>query len=154
MKVLNLSNKKHTVVRVNDRGPFVKGRIIDLSRAAAKDIDLIGPGVVDVKVVALGRGVGKSKSGGGYKPLVEVTELDKGPFTIQIGAFEDKENAHRIANRLNVIFNYVNIAVYVDENRRTLYRVHVSKSDTLTQAGELEKKLEDMGFSEAFIVRI
>jgi rare lipoprotein A len=154
VKVLNLSNKKHTVVRINDRGPFVKGRIIDLSRAAARDIDLIGPGVVDVKVVALGREVGKFKSGGGYKPLVEVTELGKGPFTIQIGAFEDKENAHRIASRLNVIFDYVNIAVYVDENRRTLYRVHVSKSDTLTQAGEFEKKLEDMGFSEAFIVRI
>ena len=107
-----------------------------------------------VSVVALGREVGKSKSGGGYKPLVEVTELGKGPFTIQIGAFEDKENAHRIADRLNVIFDYVNITVYVDERKRTLYRVHVSKSDTLTQAGEFEKKLEGMGFSEAFIVRI
>jgi rare lipoprotein A len=154
VEVLNLSNKKTTVVLVNDRGPFVKGRIIDLSRAAAKDIDLIGPGVVDVKIVALGKEVKRPKLAGGSKPLVEASDLKKGQFTIQVGAFEDKENALKLADRLRVIFDYVNVATYMDENRRTLYRVHVSKSETLTQAGHIEKRLEDMGFDKAFIVRI
>lgn len=152
--VLNTSNKKHSVVRINDRGPFVKGRIIDLSYAAAKEIGLIGPGVGDVKIVALGKEVGRLKSESGSRPMVELTDLQKGDFTIQVGAFEDKENALKLADRLKVIFDYVHIAVYVDKDRKTLYKVHVSRTKTLTQAGEIEKRLENMGFTEAFIVRI
>ena len=55
VRVTNLKNKKTVDVRINDRGPFVKGRIIDLSRAAAKKIDMIGPGTarVRIKVVAM-----------------------------------------------------------------------------------------------------
>lgn len=50
VKVTNLSNGKTVKVRVNDRGPFISGRIIDLTRAAAKKIDMIGAGVVKVKI--------------------------------------------------------------------------------------------------------
>ncbi len=50
VKVTNLSNGKTVKVRINDRGPFVSGRIIDLTRAAARKIDMIGPGVVKVKI--------------------------------------------------------------------------------------------------------
>ena len=154
VKVLNLSNKEYSVVRINDRGPFVKGRIIDLSCAAAKEIGLIGPGVANVKIVALGREVGRLESESGPRPLVEFADLEKGEFTIQVGAFEDKKNALELADRLKVIFDYVHTALYVDEDRKTLYKVHVSRSKTLTKAGHIEKTLEDMGFTEAFIVRI
>jgi len=154
VKVLNPLNKKHTIVRINDRGPFVKGRIIDLSYKAAKEIDLIGPGVTDVKIVALGKEVGTSASKSEATPILELMDMKKGEFTIQVGAFQDKGNALRLADRLKVIFDYVKVSEYVDENKKTLYRVHVSKSGTLTRAGEIEKKLEDMGFSGAFIMRI
>ncbi|MCK4755525.1 septal ring lytic transglycosylase RlpA family protein [candidate division WOR-3 bacterium] len=50
LKVTNLKNKKSVIVKVNDRGPFVKGRIIDLSYAAAKKIDMIKDGVIKVKI--------------------------------------------------------------------------------------------------------
>ena len=50
VKVTNLSNGKTVKVRINDRGPFVTGRIIDLTRAAAKKIDMVGAGVVKVKI--------------------------------------------------------------------------------------------------------
>jgi rare lipoprotein A len=50
VKVTNLSNNKSVMVRVNDRGPFVKGRIIDLSKAAAEKIDMINAGVIKVKI--------------------------------------------------------------------------------------------------------
>jgi rare lipoprotein A len=154
VKVTNLTNNEHTIVRVNDRGPFIKGRIIDLSYAAAKEIGLIGPGVVEVKVVALGKEVGKLKSGTGLKPLVEFKALKKGEFSVQVGAFQDRDNAIKLATRLKVIFDYVTIVKYLDGDGGTLYRVWVSRSETLTKAGKIEKKLEDMGFTKAFIVRI
>ncbi len=53
LKVTNLKNKKSVIVRVNDRGPFVKGRIIDLSYAAGKKIDMISDGIVKVKIEVL-----------------------------------------------------------------------------------------------------
>ncbi|UCG93439.1 MAG: septal ring lytic transglycosylase RlpA family protein [candidate division WOR-3 bacterium] len=53
VKVVNLKNGKSVIVRVNDRGPFVKGRIIDLSFAAAKEINMIKNGVVRVKVLVV-----------------------------------------------------------------------------------------------------
>jgi rare lipoprotein A len=154
VKVSNLLNDRYTIVRVNDRGPFIKERIIDLSYEAAKEIRLIGPGVAEVRVTALGKEVGESISKAGLQPVVELKELETGEFTIQVGAFKDKNNALRLADRLKVIFDYVNITRYVDENNNIFFRLHVSKSDTLAKAGEYEKKLEDMGFTEAFIVRL
>ncbi len=154
VKVINLSNRKITIVRINDRGPFVKGRVIDLSYTAAREIDLIGAGVNDVKVIALAREVGKTKPENGSKPLIEITDLESGEFTIQVGAFQDKNNAEKIAERLMVIFSFVQVTAYVDDKRRTLHRVHASKSKTLAQAEKIEKKLEEMGFKAAFIVRI
>lgn len=153
--VTNLKNKKRTVVRINDRGPFVKGRIIDLSYSAAQEIDLVGPGVARVRLVALGRQVGTVNSANkATKPIVAVEDLAQGEFTIQVGAFRDKANATRLANRLGVIFDYVKVEKYVDGYSRTLHRVHVSKSFSLAQAEKIEKQLEEMGFANAFIVRI
>ena len=154
VRVLNLSNNKQIVLRINDRGPFVKGRIIDLSYAAAKDIGLIGPGVAEVKIVALGREVGELKSIQGVRPLVEIIDLNTGEFTIQVGAFKDKENALGLAERLKIIFDYVEVSVYDDKDRGRLHRVRVSKSKTLAKAGEVERMLEDMGFKGAFIVSL
>ncbi len=154
VKAVNLCNKKQVVVRINDRGPFVKGRIIDLSYAAAMEIDLIGPGVVEVKIVALGKEVGKIESPLGKKPVVEIKDLNAGEFTVQVGAFKNKENALRLSDRLKVIFDYVDVAVSDDIDDAPIYRVRVSKSKTLTKANRMEKKLESMGFEEAFIVSL
>jgi rare lipoprotein A len=154
VKITNLSNKRHAILRINDRGPFVKGRVIDLSYAAAKDLGLIGPGVADVKIVALAREVGNFKSPQGLKPVVEFADLKRGEFTVQVGAFKNKKNALRLADRLKVIFGYVDTTAYDDKEKGMLYRVRVSKSKTLNQAGEMEKRLERMGFEEAFIVSL
>jgi rare lipoprotein A len=142
-------------VRINDRGPFVKGRIIDLSYAAAKKIDLVGPGVVRVRIAALGRQVGELKSPQGIKPVVEIRDLNLGDFTVQVGAFQNKNNALKLADRLKVIFDYVDVSVHdARDSEGTLYKVRVSKSKTLTKAGEIEKRLEAMGFDKAFIVSL
>ena len=154
VQVTNMVNSKATIVRINDRGPFVKGREIDLSYAAAKDIGLIGPGVVRAKIVALAEEVGRLRTKGESVPLVEVEDFNRGDFTIQVGAFRDKNNAMKLADRLKVIYGYVNIALFEDQDGQTYYRVRVSKSQSLIQAGEIEKRLEDMGLAGAFIVRI
>jgi len=57
VRVTNLSNNSAVVVRVNDRGPFVKGRVIDLSLAAAKKLDMVRTGVAKVEVVPVSGGV-------------------------------------------------------------------------------------------------
>lgn len=154
VKVTNLANHRYDIVRINDRGPFMKGRIIDLSYATAKDLGAIGPGVVDVKIVALGKQVGTLQGKEGTTPLVALEDFRKGVFTVQVGAFKNEKNALRLAERLRGLFNYVQVSVYVDENKRTLHRVRVSKTHTLAQAAVMERKLEDMGFGGAFIVRI
>ncbi len=150
VKVVNLANNKQIIVRINDRGPFVKGRIIDFSKAAAKEIDLIGPGVVRVKLIALGKEAGLLS---GSKPVLEISDFKRGSFTVQVGAFNSKENAIRLSNRLKVLFDYVDVEVVEDKEKEVVYRVRASKSKTLAQADKIEKKLESMGFEQAFIVR-
>lgn len=154
VRVVNLSNQKSIIVPVNDRGPFVKGRVIDLSYAAAKEMDMIGPGVVDVKVEALARESTRPDSEGGSVPLIEWQDLRRGEFTIQIGAFENRNNALNLADRFRGVFDFVKVAVYQYGAGRVLYRVHVSKSVTLDEAANLEKRLADMGFPDAFVVRM
>lgn len=154
VKVINFTNNKQTVVRINDRGPFVKGRIIDLSYAAARDIGLVDPGVAEAKVVALGKEVGTLQSALGPKPVVKVAAGREGEFTVQVGAFKDKKNALKLADRLRVLFDYVEVALFDDVANGRMYRVRVSKSESLAQAGEVERKLRRMGFEDLFILSL
>ncbi len=152
--VTNLRNGKKIVVRINDRGPFVKGRVIDLSYAAAKAIGLVGPGTAPVRVVALGKEVGKLRTGHGVRPVVRVEDLTRGSFAVQVGAFRDRENALRVADRLTVLFDDVEVSEFRDNDGKILYRVRVFRSGQVRRAREIEKRLEDMGFEEAFVVRL
>jgi len=154
VKVISLSNGKEVVVRVNDRGPFVKERIIDLSLAAAKDIGLIGPGTAKVRIIALSRKVGTIKMGGTYKTLVEARNFRKGKYTVQVGAFEAEENAIRLAERLRVLFDHVTITTYVPGNGTLFYRVRVFFSEDLNEINRVVEKLEYLGFSQTFIVAL
>src|SRR3989442_8777582 len=109
VRVTNLSNGKSTVVRITDRGPFVDNRIIDLSMAAAQEIDSIGPGVVPVRLEILSG----SDPFGGY-------------FTVQVGAFKERDNAERLRARLNELYPPSTIQqVALDDG--TFYRVRAGK---------------------------
>jgi len=154
LKVVNLSNGKEVVVRINDRGPFVEGRIIDLSYAAGKEIDLIGPGTAKVRIVALSRKVGTVKIGDAYKPLVERKNFRKGRFTVQVGAFEVEDNAMRLAERLKVLFDHVTVSTYLPSTGTLFYRVRVSLCEDLNEVNQLIDKLEYLGFSQTFIVAL
>jgi rare lipoprotein A len=154
VKVLNLENNESTIVRINDRGPFVKGRIIDLSFSAASDIHMASPGLAEVKVIALGREIGEALTENGERPVLDLRDFETGEFTVQIGAFRNRNNALNLADRLKPQFDYVNVVEYVDARNQTFFRVHISRSTSLVKAAEFEKKLEGMGFTEAFVLRI
>jgi rare lipoprotein A len=122
VRVTNLNNGQSTVVRITDRGPFVDNRIIDLSLAAAREIDSVGPGVVHVRVEVLTQGIDPT---GGF-------------FTVQIGAFKDQGNAQRLRDRLNLSYSPIFIQQY-DSPDGTFYRVRVGKvsgEDAARQFGE------------------
>ena len=97
VEVTNRENERKVQVRINDRGPFVDGRIIDLSLKAAKAIRLVGPGTALVRVKILrvpGNGATSSAGGGGG------AGTRNGRYTVQVGAFADKRNADRLRARL------------------------------------------------------
>ncbi|WP_051184529.1 septal ring lytic transglycosylase RlpA family protein [Desulfatiglans anilini] len=153
--VENLANGKNIVLRINDRGPFVKGRIIDLSYAAASAIDIVSPGVADVRVTALAKEVGRDRSRTGIpKPVLEPKDFSRGAFTVQAGAFKDKENAARVAERLRAWFDKVDIDVSAHPEAGTLYRVRVSQAQSLFEAQAIERRLESLGFEEAFVTAL
>ena len=156
VQVINLANGKKTVVRINDRGPFVKGRIIDLSYGAARQVGLIGPGVAKVKLVVLGMEVGTWNSPTGPSPIVRVPDIRQGAFTVQIGAFSQRKNALSIADRLKTLFKYVEVIEVKGRagQSKTLFRVRVSRAKTLKEANMIKDKLKRIGFEEAFVVSL
>lgn len=126
VRVTNLKNGKSTVVRITDRGPFVANRVIDLSQAAAREIESIGPGVVPVRLEVLSPGL----------------DPETGYFTIQIGAFRDRANAERLRDRLSPAYAPISIVQY-DASSGPFFRVRVGKAAGQTAARELSQKLHD-----------
>lgn len=148
VRVHNLENGRKTEVRVNDRGPFVRGRIIDLSYSAAKELGVVGPGTAPVEVVALGTPA-PSKNGG--PPVYIPGDYYSGNFTIQIGAFTIQENAQRLKTKLSSTYKNVHITPY-DDGRQTFYRVRLGRCNTLDLAQEYEDQMIKKGFEGAFVV--
>ena len=104
VEVHNLDNGRKIRVRINDRGPFIRGRILDLSRAAAEDIGMIGRGVVDIELalVSWPRGSRGESSNRAIADSPDPGRSTPGAGTtwIQAGAFRDAERARRQAVRL------------------------------------------------------
>jgi len=145
LKVTNTSNNKTVECIVNDRGPFIKGRDIDLSYAAARQIDLIAPGIATVLIEVQGRDTS-------YIRTVNVQSAEKrGPFAIQVGAFSDSVNAVRLKSSLRL--RYANAYIQEAEVRGdTWYRVRVGNFDQFSQAMETAEQLGQEGYS-ALIVK-
>lgn len=150
VRVHNLLNNKKIVVRINDRGPFVRGRIIDLSYATAKKIGIVGPGTAKVKVVALGV-AGESEPKTDKRRTYVPVNYYAGNFTFQVGAFCDRQNAERFRGKLAQQYKNAHITTY-DGGDAIYYRVRLGKCSSLEQAAEYEKYLNDKGFNDAFIV--
>lgn len=123
VRVTNLNNGKSTVVRITDRGPFIENRIIDLSFAAAHELESVGPGVVPVRLEVLGN--------------VDVTS---GFFTVQVGAFRSLPNAEHLRDHLSLTYSPIFIQQY-DSPEGTFYRLRVGRVSGEDAARELAEQL-------------
>ncbi len=148
VRVTNLRNKRQLDMRINDRGPFVDGRVIDLSYQAGQKLGIIGTGTAPVKIVALGRASSVKKAG---KNTYIPEDYERGNFTIQIGAFSELKNAQRLKAKLSRVYRNAHITKY-DNGRLILYRVRVGQCSTLQEARKLKNKLKRKGFHNAMIV--
>jgi rare lipoprotein A len=136
VRVTNLNNGKQTQVRINDRGPFVANRVIDLSLAAAQAIEMIGTGTAHVRLEILA----------GPNPLV-------GTFGVQVGAFLVEANAQKLRAQLSATYSSISIAEY-DLPNGTFYRVRVGRVPTEEAAQQLASQLRAAGQQTTFVVRL
>lgn len=140
LRVTNPDNGRSAEVVVNDRGPFVDGRDIDLSYAAAKKIGLVADGTGDVFLERIGRD-------GGYRKYVKQDRRAvEGPFTIQVGSFRKPSNAARLKRGLKLSHGNVYITKAAVNGER-FYRVRVGKFKTMKQAYGPAKDLAEEGYS-------
>jgi len=128
--VTNLTNGRSVAVRINDRGPFTKNRVIDLSYAAAKALDMIGPGTAPVRIEVL-RDISP--------PASSLT------FSVQVGAFISKENAVRLNRELEKNFAGVYITTF-RTTQQIYYRVRI-KAKTRQAAEAIAGSLLEKGYT-------
>jgi len=136
VRVTNLANTKSVEVRITDRGPFVDGRIIDLSHAAAEAIAMVGPGVAQVRLDILSL------------PSISASTSW---FGVQAGAFADKDRAERLRSSLEREYGPAHLVLRT--GTPTLWRVVVGKEPSEQAAGDLARRVRaEVG--PAFVVRL
>jgi rare lipoprotein A len=136
VRVVNLNNEQTVEVRITDRGPFIDGRIIDLSHAAARAIGMIGPGTAPVRMEVIALPAPKS-----------------GTYAVQVGAFRDKANAERF--RVRMASQYGAAKLVFREGKPAVWRVLVGAEKTEQDADALRAKIhKESGERIAFVVRL
>ncbi len=160
VKVTNIENKKYVVVRINDRGPFIDNRIIDLSKSAANDLGIVEKGLAKVELELIAStddmpdkkliSVAKEPSEKYYKIDVSI-EKPKGSG-IQIGSYRNDENIFKIAEQLKAEYKtevYIQIA---EINNTNVYRVILGRSTDEAYLKKL-KEIISKKYPDCFIVK-
>jgi rare lipoprotein A len=140
-RVTNLRNGKSVVVRINDRGPFVANRLIDLSYTAAVRLDMIRDGTTLVEVRALTPGIPDE--------LARSAELPPPALYVQAGAFADPQNAQHLLERLQAAGMARAFIVLPPEGKSHLYRVRLGPVGSVAEFDELTARLAALGIRDA-----
>ena len=152
VRVHNVENGKSLDVRINDRGPFVAGRVIDLSKAAAEKLDIYEPGTAQVRVTALGTAKRSETEFGPVRQYIP-GNYQSGSFSIQVGAFRDRHNAENLMKNLDKKYKNSHIlSYYRHSDGALLYRVLMGRASNLKQAEKYQSILRRNGFKNAFVV--
>ena len=170
VEVTNLNNGRRIIVKVNDRGPFVSGRIIDLSQRAASDLGMLEAGTARVQVRALGApAVGSTgptvadqgaSSSRGFSIISDAQAADSiasdqtpyRPYYIQVGAFSDRNNAEKLARQLKNDGFGNSFVLTSSGGRDRLHRVRVGPLQP-SEFGRVRADLEDAGLSDLSVVQ-
>jgi rare lipoprotein A len=149
--VHNLDNKRKIIVRVNDRGPFAPGRIIDLSYVAAKKLGITAKGTERVEIRVIDPGAQKASTSPVTLPAkVAATRDDQ--IYLQVGAFTNHDNASQLLNQLvnatqrNVLINRKTTDNY------SVYRVRIGPLQSEADALKLSAQLSPLGIASPHIV--
>jgi rare lipoprotein A len=164
-RVTNLRNGRSVVVRVNDRGPFVRNRIIDLSFGAAELLDIThaGTGIVEVESVEL-EDAGPGLAANDLPPpadlsamLVSEAEppmeppLEQRTLYVQVGAFGEPFNAERLRQRLAAL-GFDNVTVVADsDDGRPLYRVRLGPLADVQSYDRLVERLATAAIDDIYL---
>jgi len=148
--VKNLDNGRSTVVRVNDRGPFIPGRIIDLSYAAAKKLGVKGPGTAKVEIAVLDQGESRPTSVVRTIPLPD--QLQDTPLFIQMGSFSNQLNASNLMQDLHAANELSARIFHLQTAEGLFYRVRVGPLYDIDEANAIVRRLRDKGFQTARII--
>lgn len=161
VRVTNTANKKTVEVIINDRGPYVDGRIIDLSKSAAEQLDFINQGLADVTLEVIDSGDGKG--GGQTQPIshvavdekefydFDVERLNPKGFGIQIGTYQELVNLVRIADNLKASYQKkVSVQVKI-LNGVKYYGIVLGQFPTRDKADAFKEKVKKK-FPDAFVV--
>lgn len=151
--VKNLENEREVTVRVNDRGPFSKGRIIDLTRTAADNLGFIGRGTALVRITALGEAETFGSGATAGQRFKALPDFQSGEFYVQIGSFTDENNARRLEAKLTASGRRMVVRKF-DRGDQVFYRVQAWAGQNLTKAYGLEEEMEQSGFPDAFVVAL
>jgi rare lipoprotein A len=150
--VTNLENGRETVVRVNDRGPFVKGRILDLSLTAARELGIVQKGTARVRISALGEAVATRVDDRPVERFLPHEDFTTGDFYVQIGSFTNAANADRLKDKMLNHGHQALIRSY-DDGETIYYRVHVKAGNTLAAAKHQEQALAASGYPGFVVAR-
>ena len=150
IQVKNLSNGKTVDVRVIDRGPFARGRVVDLSHAAAVSIAMIGPGTATVKLTVIAP-PGRAAA----DPSPPPPPAASGQFAVQVGSFTDRRNAERV--HLSMERRYRSATIVMRDGQPPQWRVLVGREATEEGAEALAGRIRSDPDAEApgaFVVRL
>jgi rare lipoprotein A len=151
-RVTNLENGREVDLRINDRGPFVSGRILDCSFGAAKALGFAGAGLARVRIEVLEEGRERPRR---TPPPGEILvspgeptgEILDGTFTVQAGAFVNQANATRFRDRLSQTIPDAYVIQF-----RDFYRVRLGHLATEEDAEALRRRIQKLGI-EGFVTR-
>lgn len=149
--VTHQESGREITVRINDRGPFIRGRIIDLSYRAAQELGIAEQGVAPVRITALGQTESYVENGRTRERFVATPDFEHGEFYVQVGAFTQAENAHRLRDQLQDGGRPAVVRQY-DHGGRLFHRVQVTAGENLSGASRLERVMVEAGFDDAFVI--
>ena len=153
-RVTNLANGRSVVVRINDRGPFVANRIIDLSYTAAAKLDMLrdGTAMVEVRTLAPGAAGQPAETPAAGPPPVPAPAAVPLTLYVQAGAFADPANATRELERLHAAGLASAFIVPPQDGRTQLYRVRLGPVQSVAEFDALAAQLAGLGIPEARLV--
>lgn len=150
VKVRHKRTGKEIIVRINDRGPFVSERIIDLSEGAARKLEMIQEGVAAVRVTALGYKIEKKSEEIEYRAPAS---YDTGTFALQVAALKIKANAYRYADELKRKYGSADVQE-ANVGGNMFYRVRMGRYSSLRAAQSAQESFERKGFPGNFVVAV